>query len=100
MKMRVLTLALAGGAMLLTAPLATSALADNMVDGNLCQVYLRDLTHDLMLVTEASTKYGPGSAARDEAAAYQEKGQGKECWETAVKGIEAMGLPVNTYPEG
>jgi hypothetical protein len=100
MNMRVLTLAVAGGAMLLSAPLATSALADNMVDGNKCQLYVRDLNWDLMLLGEASSKYATGSSALEAARAAQEKGNPTECVETAVKGIEDIGLPVNSYPEG
>ena len=99
MKMRVLTLAVAGGVMLLSAPLATSALAANMVDGNKCQLYTRDLNWDLMLLGEASSKYAAGSSALEAARAAQEKGQYSECVETAMKGIEDAGLPVNTYPE-
>jgi hypothetical protein len=100
MKMRVLTLALAGGVMLLSAPLATSALADNMVDGNKCQLYTRDLNWDLMLIGEASPKYAAGAAALEEANGLKEKGSlGTECVEVAVKGIEGLGLPVNSYPE-
>jgi len=99
MKMRVLTLAVAGGVMLLSAPLATSALAANMVDGNKCQLYTRDLNWDLMLLTSASSKYAAGSSALEEAKAAQEKGQVSECVEIAIKGIEGTGLPVNTYPE-
>jgi hypothetical protein len=99
MKMRVLTLAVAGGVMLLSAPLATSALAANMVDGNKCQLYTRDLNWDLMLLTEASAKYSTGSSALASAKAAQEKSQYSECVQTAMKGIEDIGLPVNTYPE-
>ena len=57
---RVLSLAIAGGLML-SAPLVSTALAANMVDGNLCQVYTRDLNWDLMLLGEASTKDAIGS---------------------------------------
>ena len=56
MKMRVLTLAIAGGIML-SAPLASTAFAINMVDYNKCQLLSQDLKWDLMLVTEASAKY-------------------------------------------
>jgi hypothetical protein len=37
MKMRVLTIAVVGGTMLLSAPLATVSHADNMVDPNKCE---------------------------------------------------------------
>jgi hypothetical protein len=99
MKMRVLTLAVAGGVMLLSAPLATSALAWSMPEPEKCQLYTRDLNWDLMLLTEASSKYAAGSSALEAARTAQEKGQYEECVATAMKGIEDAGLPVNTYPE-
>ena len=98
MKMRVLTLAIAGGIML-SAPLASTAFAINMVDYNKCQLLSQDLKWDLMLVTEASAKYAAGSAALEEANAAKEKRDGAACIEASVRGIEGMGLPVNTYPQ-
>jgi len=98
MNMRILTLAIAGGAILLSAPLASVATAKNMVDGNKCQLYTQDLKWDLMLIGEASAKYASGAAALEEAQAFQEKGQQKECVDTAIKGIESLELPVNEYP--
>ena len=95
---RVLSLAIAGGLML-SAPLVSTALADNMVDGNLCQVYTRDLNWDLMLLGEASAKHAGGAAALAEAQAAQEKGNHSECVSIAMKGIEDLGLPLNSYPE-
>lgn len=98
MNMRILTLAIAGGAMLLSAPLASVAVADNMVDGNKCQLLKQDLKWDLMLITEASAKYAGGNSALQEAEAAYEKGQHAECVAASVRGIEALDLPVNNYP--
>lgn len=95
---RVLTLAIAGGIML-SAPMAPVAFAANMIDPTKCEVYQRDLKWDLMLVGEAGANYAAGSSALDEAGALQESGQHKECYEKAISGIEALGLPVNSYPE-
>jgi hypothetical protein len=95
---RVLTLALAGGIML-SAPLASTALADNMVDGNKCQLLAQDLKWDLMLLDEHSAKYAGGQAILEEATAAQEKGDGAGCVEAATRGIESLGLPVNSYPQ-
>ena len=69
MNMRILTLAIAGGALLLAAPLASVAVAANMVDGNKCQLLKQDLKWDLMLIGEASPKYATGNAALEEAEA-------------------------------
>jgi hypothetical protein len=98
MNMRILTLAIAGGAMLLSAPLATVATAKNMVDGNKCQLLKQDLKWDLMLITDGSAKYAGGAAALEEAEAAYEKGQHAECVAASIKGIESLDLPVNEYP--
>lgn len=99
MNMRILTLAIAGGAMLLSAPLATVATAKNMVDYNKCQLLSQDLKWDLMLITDGSAKYAAGNAALEEANALKEKRDGAGCIAASIKGIEALNLPVNEYPQ-
>lgn len=98
MNMRILTLAIAGGTLLLSAPLASVTLAANMVDGNKCELLKQDLSWDLMLIGEASAKYASGNAALEEAQAAQDKGQHSECVAASIKGIESLELPVNDYP--
>jgi hypothetical protein len=99
MNMRVLTIAVVGGTMLLSAPLASVAHADNMVDPNKCQALTVDLKWDLMLVGSAHKNYDAANQAMADAEEQAKKGEHGACVETATKGITDLGLPVNTYPE-
>ena len=99
MNMRVLTIAVVGGTMLLSAPLASVAHADNMVDNNKCQELTHDLKLDLMLVGAGGKNYDTANQAATDAEDQHKKGEHKACIETATKGIEDLGLPVNSYPE-
>ncbi|MFM9842609.1 MAG: hypothetical protein ACKVOI_06530 [Dongiaceae bacterium] len=99
MKMYVLTIAVFGGTVLLSAPLATVSLAENMVDTNKCMEYTNDLRLNLMLVGAAGKNYDASNQALADAEDQHKKGEHKACIETAMKGITDMGLPTNTYPE-
>ena len=63
MNIRVLTIAVVGGTMLLSAPLATVSYADNMVDPNKCQALTVDLKWDLMLVGASHKNYDASNQA-------------------------------------
>ena len=99
MKMRVLTIAVVGGTMLLSAPLATVSYADNMVDPNKCQALTVDLKWDLMLVGASHKNYDASNQAMASAEEQHKKGEHAACIQTATQGIEGLGLPVNSYPE-
>jgi hypothetical protein len=99
MKMRVLTIAVLGGTMLLAAPLASVSHATNMVDPNKCQELTNDLRLDLLLVGASQKNYDASNQAMADAKDQAKKGEYGACITTATQGIEGLGLPVNTYPE-
>jgi len=99
MKMRVLTIAVVGGTMLLSAPLVTVSYADNMVDPNKCEELTHDLKLDLMLVGASHKNYDASNQAMADAEEQHKKGEHGACITTATAGIEGLGLPVNSYPE-
>ena len=77
MKMRALTIAVVGGTMLLSAPLATVSYADKMVDPNKCQGLTHDLKLDLMLVGASHKNY---DASRSGCGGCRGSGQEGRTW--------------------
>ena len=75
MKMRALTIAVVGGTMLLSAPLATVSYAANMVDPNKCQELVHDLKLDLMLVGASHKNYDASNQAVADAEDHAQEGR-------------------------
>lgn len=85
-------LPLLGGAMLLT----TAAMAAQ-VPVNLCELYKRDLTQDMMLVGPTHPGYDEAAWALIDSRTECKMDKQEEGIAVLIAGIEALGLPVRSY---
>lgn len=91
MKATTLLPLLAGGLLLTSAAMATQTPV------NLCELYKRDLTQDMMLVGKTHPGYDEAAWALIDSRTECKMDKQEEGIAVLIAGIEALNLPVRTY---
>lgn len=85
--------AMAAGAVLLS----TAAAAESYPPVELCELYQRDLRHDLLLISDYHPQRSTASEALEQGAALCLEGEPEAGIDMLKSGIASLGLPIRPY---
>jgi len=86
-------LVLVAGALLLSS----AAAAESYPPADLCELYERDLRHDLMLISDYHPQRNTASDALEQGAALCLEGEAEAGVDVLKSGIASLGLPIRPY---
>jgi hypothetical protein len=77
--------------------LSSAAAAESYPPANLCELYERDLRHDLMLISDYHPQRSTASDALAQGAALCLEGEAQAGVDVLKSGIASLGLPIRPY---